>query len=142
MTSTPLQTARHACVAPAPIASPLHRRADASVGIRHLPVIAGYFRKGRRIPRRHPGKRKIRKLANRIAADLEVRVVAATTLLKTYAPGDKPICGPMAGIAALCRLPFRRLYHADREAMSEIRYLRALYAFYKDENEPVSWERH
>ena len=129
MTNTPQQAAGQTCVASAPTASPVHRRADASIGIGDLPVIAGYFRTGRRIPRCHPGRRKILKLANRIAADLDVRIVAANTLLKTYNPDNTFICGPMAGIAALCRLPFRRLYHVDREALSEIRYLRALHAF-------------
>ena len=141
MTSTPQQTAGQASVSPAQIASPVQRRADASIGIGHLPVIAGYFRTGRRIPRRHPGKRKIRKLTNRIAADLDVRMVAANTLLKLAPPDNTFICGPMAGIAALCRLPFRRLYHVDREAMSEIRYLRALHAFDNDQETPFAWER-
>lgn len=141
MTSTPQQIAGQTCVVPAPIASPVHRRADASIGIGDLPVIAGYIRTGRRIPRRHPGRSKIRKLANRIAADLNVRIVAANTLLKPDIPDDTFICSPMASIAALCRLPFRRLYHVDREAMSEIRYLRALHAFYDDENTPLAWER-
>ena len=141
MTNTPKQIAGQASVAPAPIASPVQRRADASIGIGDLPVIAGYFLTGRRIPRRHPGRRKIRKLANRIAADLNVRIVAANTLLKPDTPDDTLICSPMAEIAALCRLPFRRLYHVDREAMSEIRYLRALHAFYVDEDTPLAWER-
>ena len=141
MTNTPQQIAGQASVAPAPIASPVQRRADASIGIGDLPVIAGYFLTGRRIPRRHPGRRKIRKLANRIAADRNVRIVAANTLLKPDTPDDTLICSPMAEIAALCRLPFRRLYHVDREAMSEIRYLRALHAFYVDEDTPLAWER-
>ena len=141
MTNTTQQIAGQASVAPAPIASPVHRRADASIGIGDLPVIAGYFRTGRRIPRRYPGRRKIRKLANRIAADLDVRIVAANTPLKTYTPDNTFISGPMAGIAALCRLPFRRLYHVDREALSEIRYLRALHAFYVDKDTPFAWER-
>jgi len=141
MTRTPQQTAGQVSVAPAPIASPVHRRADASIGIGDLPVIAGYFRTRRRIPRRHPSRRKIRKLANRIAADLDVRIVAANTLMKTYTPSNTFTCTPMAGIAALCRLPFRRLYHVDREALSEIRYLRALHAFYVNEDTPFAWER-
>lgn len=141
MTNTPQQAAGQTWVAPAPIPSPVQRRADASIAIGNLPAIAGYFRTGRRIARRHPGRRKIRKLANRIAADLDVRIVAANTLLKTYTPNNTFICGPMAGIAALCRLPFRRLYHVDREALSEIRYLRALHAFYVKEDTPFAWER-
>ncbi len=141
MTSTPQQSAGQASVAPAQIASRTQCRADASIGIGDLPAIAGYFRTGRRIPQRHPGRRKILKLANRIAADLDVRIVAANTLLKTYNPDNTFICGPIAGIAALCRLPFRRLYHVDRDALSEIRYLRALHAFYVDKDTPFAWER-